>query len=103
MAFLRVAEEMPKFEDIVKDPTGVPVPKKPDASYAVMQMVAHRVDSKTAGAAFKYLQRMSKEFQVAGLKATFRRCPEMVNTPDFAAWMRANKDLVMAANLLGKK
>lgn len=103
VAFLRVAEQLPKFEDIVKDPKGVAVPTRPDASYAAMQMIAHRVDEKTAVAAFQYLSRMSKEFQVAGLRGTFNRVPNVVRSPDFAAWLRDNKQLVMAANLVGKK
>lgn len=102
VAFLRVAEQLPKFEEIVANPDGVEVPKRPDASYAAMQMIAHRVDDKTAKAAFKYLKRMGREFQVAGLRGTFNRCPALVRTPDFATWLRENKDLVMAANLLGK-
>lgn len=102
VAFLRVAEQLPKFEDIVANPGTVEVPKRPDANYAAMQMIAHRVDDKTAKAAFTYLKRMGREFQVAGLRGTFNRCPNLVRTPDFAAWLRDNKELVMAANLLGK-
>jgi len=102
VAFLRVTEQLPKFEEIVANPTGTEVPKRPDASYAAMQMIAHRVDDKTAKAAFTYLKRMGREFQVAGLRGTFNRCPNLVRTPDFAAWLRDNKELVMAANLLGK-
>lgn len=102
VAFLRVAEQLPKFEDIVADPTKVPVPNRPDASYAAMQMIAHRIDDKTARAAFTYLKRMGREFQVAGLRGTFNRVPALVRAPDFASWLRDNKDLVMASNLLGK-
>jgi len=100
VAFLRVAEELPKWEDIIAAPEKVSVPSKPDATYAVMQMVAHRVDSMSAKPAFTYLRRLGKEFQVAGLKAVLRRCPQMIQTPDFASWLRENKDLVMAANML---
>lgn len=103
VAFLRVAEQLPKFEEIVKDPKNTPVPTRPDASYAAMQMIAHRVDEKTAVAAFTYLSRMQKEFQVAGLRGTFNRVPNVVRSPEFAGWLRDNKQLVMAANLIGKK
>jgi hypothetical protein len=105
VAFLRVAEQLPKFEEIVADPKTCRLPEngRPDAQYATMQMIAHRVDKKTAVSAFQYLKRMPKEFQVSGLKATLRRCAEMVQTPDFAQWLRDNKDLVMAANVLEKK
>ncbi len=102
VAFLRVAEQLPSFEDIIANPTGTTVPTRPDASYAAMQMIAHRIDEKSAQPAFKYLKRMGKEFQVAGLRATFNRCPQLVRTTEFSTWLRDNKDLVMAANLLGK-
>jgi hypothetical protein len=105
IAFLRVAEELPKYEEIVANPEKCRLPEKgrPDAQYATMQMIAHRVDEKTAGKAFTYLLRMPKEFQVSGLKATLRRIPAMVQTPDFAKWLRENKELVMAANVLERK
>lgn len=102
-AFLRVAEQLPSFEDIVAQPEKTPVPERPDAAYAAMQMIAHRVDGKTAGPAFKYLKRMGKEFQVAGLKSTLKRCPQLVQTPEFVVWIKENKDLVMAANLMDRK
>jgi hypothetical protein len=100
VAFLRVAEQLPKYEEIVADPTKVKLPERPDASYAAMQMIAHRVDEKTARQAFTYLRRMPKEFQVAGLRGVFNRCPSLVQTPDFASWLRENKDLVLASNLM---
>lgn len=100
VSFLRVAEQIPDFDDIVANPDKVPVPERMDAQYAVMQMLAHRVSELTSIAVFRYLKRMGKEFQVAGLKSGLRRCPNMVNTPDFHEWLRNNKDLVMAANVL---
>ena len=99
-AFLRVVDEQPKFEDIVAAPASIPVPTRPDASYAVMQMLAARVDGPTAAPVFQYLQRMGKEFQIAGLKATVRRSPVLMQTAEFGSWIRANKDIVLAANLI---
>ena len=104
VAFLRVAEELPKWEDIVASPDKVKIPEnRIDATYAAMQMVAHRVDAATAKPAFVFLKRLGKEFQVAGLKAVLRRCPQMIQTPDFASWIRENKDLVLAANILEQR
>lgn len=103
VAFLRVAEQLPSFEAICKDPKKVPVPDRPDASYATMQLVAHRVDAKTVKPAFTYLQRMGKEFQVAGLKAVLRRVPEIAQTPDFAQWIKDNTQLVVNASIIDRK
>lgn len=102
VSFLRVAEQLPSFEEIVAAPNKAPLPTRPDASYAAMQMIAHRVDEKSAEAAFQYLKRMGKEFQVAGLKATVRRSPVLMQTTEFVSWIRENKDIVLAANLINK-
>jgi hypothetical protein len=104
VSFLRVAESMPTFEEIVANPEKVKVPEKSDAGYAVMQMLAHRVSSETVSPVFAYLTRMGREFQVAGLRSAFRRCPELMKSKDFAEWLREkkNRDLVIAANLLDK-
>lgn len=104
VAFLRVAQEIPSFEDIVKNPTKCRLPDvdRPDAQYATMQMIAHRCSKDTAKPAFEYLQRMPKEFQVSGLKAALTRCADLVHSKGFASWLRENRDLVMNANLLDR-
>lgn len=102
VAFLRVVEQLPTFDEIVARPKKCRLPEKdrPDAQYATMQMVAHRVTDDTATPAFEYLKRMPKEFQVAGLKATLRRCPAILRSKDFTAWVKDNKELLIAANLI---
>ena len=101
-SYLRVVEELPEFDEIVNDPKGCKLPDRdrPDAQFATMQMIAHRVDGDTAAPAFNYLKRMPDEFQVAGLKATLKRQPQVLNNKDFAKWIKDNKSLVVNANLL---
>lgn len=101
-SFLRVVEQLPTFDEIVADPGGCKLPERdrPDAQFATMQMIAHRVDGDTAAPAFNYLKRMPQEFQVAGLKATLKRQPQVLNNKDFALWVRDNKALIVNANLL---
>jgi len=102
VAFLRVAESLPDFDEIVANPKKCPVPDedRPDAQYATMQMVAHRADGDTAAPAFTYLQRMPREFQVAGLQSVLRKTPEVVQSKGFTDWLRKNKELVANANML---
>jgi len=101
-SFLRVVEQLPTFDEIVADPKGCKLPEtdRPDAQFATMQMIAHRVDGGTAAPAFNYLKRMPEEFQVAGLKATLKRQPQVLNNQDFAKWVKENKALIVNANLL---
>jgi hypothetical protein len=103
VAFLRVAEQLPTYEDIVRDPKKTPVPTRPDANYATMQLVAHRIDPKTMKSAFIYLQRMGKEFQVAALKTIMRRLPDIVQNAEFVTWIKDNKDLVISAQIIDRK
>jgi hypothetical protein len=104
VAFLRVAQQIPSFEDIVKDPKKCKLPEsdRPDAQYATMQMISYRCDKDTAKPAFEYLKRLPKEFQAAGLKAALTRCGSLVQSKGFAEWLKENKDLVMNANLLDR-
>lgn len=101
-SFLRVVEQLPTFDEIVANPKGCKLPEsdRPDAQFATMQMIAHRVEGDTAAPAFNYLKRMPQEFQVAGLKATLKRQPQVLNNQDFAKWVKENKALIVNANLL---
>lgn len=103
VAFMRVVDELPEYAQIVRDPHGTKIPKidRPDALYAVMQMVAHMVTPDTAAQAFTYITRLPKEFQIAGLKAAMRKSPHILTSKDFAVWCRDNQDLIKSANLLG--
>lgn len=102
VSFLRVAQEVPDYDDIVKDPEGCKLPPKdrPDAQYATMQMVAHCMDGRTAPEAMTYLGRMPQEFQVAGLKGALRQHPQIANSKQFSQWMMENKELMVNANMM---
>lgn len=101
VAHLRVIESLPKYSEIVSDPKGAKLPgDRPDACYAIMQIIAHNVSGETAKPAFEYLRRMGKEFQAAGLRSSIRRCPQIVQQKEFAEWLRENRHLLEAANLI---
>lgn len=103
VAHLRVHDELPTYTQIVKDPMGTKVPERPDAVYATVRMVAHNVDKDTALRAFQYLGRLPAEFQATALRHACRRTPQIVQHPEFAVWLRGNKKLLEAANLLDRK
>ncbi len=106
LSFMRVVNELPDFDDIVRNPLKCKVPAKdrPDAQFATTQMIAHRVDGDSASAAFDYLKRLPREFQVSGIKAAMRKTgPGLVQSKKFAGWLRSNQDLLIAANLLDPK
>lgn len=98
MAYIRMADELPSFEEICKDPEGTHVPSsgKMDAIYAISQTCAYRVTKETALPVFKYITRFPEENQIATLKTATARNPEIVSNPDFYKWIQKNQKLLMA-------
>lgn len=103
IAHLRVVDELPSYAQIVAEPKKTKVPERPDAMYATMRMISHNIDGATAMQAFEYLSRMPAEFQASALRHSVRRTPQIVQHPQFAAWLRGNKKLLEAANLMDRK
>lgn len=101
-AFVRLENEMPKFEEIVANPLKVKVPKKPDAQMLVVYNLAHRVDAKTLKPVIEYIEKggggegMPKEFAVTFAKATCNRAPELVIDPAMRQWATQNASLMAA-------
>lgn len=98
MAFMRVANQLPDFEEIVKQPEKVMVPEAPDAQLAVTQMCAHRISTKNAVDVFKYLLRLPKEFQISALNTSLRKVPSLMSDEIFSKWLTDNSKLVLSAH-----
>ena len=105
VAHLRVVDELPSYQEIVANPkkAKVPAADRPDAVYATVHMVAYNVTPETAMAAFTYLGRLPPEFQATALGHAVKKTPQIVVHPEFAAWLRSNKGLLEAANLIDRK
>ena len=99
MAFLKVANSVPDYEEIIADPTTAPVPDDDNigAQWAVSQMIAYRVTEKEAVKAFKYLLRLPKDFQTSALYSAIVRNPALATNKEFGDWMAENSSLVMTA------
>lgn len=93
-AFVRLGQEMPKFEDIVKDPKKVRVSDKPDANMLICYQLAARIDISTAEPVIEYVERLPKEFAVTFAKTACRRDPKLIGTKAFGNWCRTNASLV---------
>ena len=95
-ATIRLAGEMPPFDEIVAKPTDTKVPTKADACYLLSYQIAHRVCTKTVGAAIKYMERMPKEFAFIFAKAVTLRAPALVTDKAMLDWCTRNSALVSA-------
>lgn len=96
LAFIKLEREMPKYEEIVKDPMKVKVPQKPDAQMLVCYSLAHQVKPKDAAAVVAYMERMPKEFAVTFATTACKKQPMLVAEQAFDKWARQNSSLMAA-------
>lgn len=98
-AMIRLGLELPKYEDLVKNPTSAKVPTKIDAQMLVSYSLAARVSAKDAGPVLTYIDRMPKEFAVTFARSATNRETSLVSTPAFMKWIGANSALI---SLMGR-
>ena len=101
--FIKVQREMPKYADIVKNPSGVKVPTKPDAQMLVCYQLAHEIKAKDAAAVVEYVERLPKEFAVTFATTACKKSPMLVAEPAFDKWARQNSSLMAAIALSSKR
>jgi len=95
-AWMKLRHETPDWDDILKDPSGIGIPAKPDAQLMTCYECAHRVDTKTAGKAVTFIKRLPAQFAVTFAKAAVRRNYDLINTPAFMDWVAKNASLLNA-------
>lgn len=103
LAFIKLQREMPKYEEIVKSPSTVKVPSKPDAQMLVCYSLAHQIKPKDAAAVVEYMERMPKEFAVTFATTACKKQPLLVAEQAFDKWARQNSSLMAAIALSTKQ
>lgn len=93
-SFVILEREMPKFEDIVRNPMSERTPTKPDACMLVSFNLAHRVDMDTIDAVVKYINRLPKEFGVTFGRSAVAKTPKLVSSKGMMEWVKQNATLM---------
>jgi hypothetical protein len=91
LAFYRTWKELPSRDEIYLNPTGVPVPEKPDVLFALMGSLAYGANPTNMEAMVKYLNRCPKEFSVLCMKDAMLRDPKIKASKAFLTWALANR------------
>ena len=96
MTFVSVADSLPSWEDIVKNPQVAQVPDSPVALCMLAFSAVQRVERDTIGKFFTYLKRTPKELQsvfcLTGMKNDDKKKLFLTSQP-FVDWMRENQYL----------
>lgn len=97
--FLKVIDELPTIEEILKDPSGAKAPKELAAAYAASQMCVHFAKPENIDKLWTYAERMPKELQVSTAKSLLDKgAGVLLNSQALNKWIMANKTLIHASN-----
>jgi hypothetical protein len=96
MAYVAVADSLPTWESIIKDPEGAIVPNSPAALCLLAFSAVQKIDRQTIGKFFEYLKRTPKELQsvfcLSGMKDDEKK-KLFFTSQSFVDWMRTNQYL----------
>lgn len=87
LVFLELQDSLPTFESTLKNPTGIDL--KPDLSirWALMGMIAHRIDTSTVVPCTQFLDRFPDELRVVAIREIRLRHPKLLaESKDFSSW-----------------
>lgn len=98
-AFLKVADELPTFDEIMADPAKAKCPTNLSAAYAASQLCVHYAEPTTIDKLWIYNERMPKELQVTTAKSLIQKgAGILLNSKALTKWISANKALINASN-----
>lgn len=81
---------LPTYDDIVKNPEKVDVPKEMSTLYALSGSIGAQTKKETVTEVMKFVDRMPKEFQLRTFNDFTKREPALVTVPAVRAWLLAN-------------
>ena len=101
---MTMAVNLPQLDQIVADPKGTPVMKKPDEAYACLMMVAMRAKVEQKDQVVEYITRYDPNFALVGIAALLDRDVEFSNK-GIGQWVRDNATLTakLSRHLRGRK
>lgn len=87
LTYLELQKDLPTFEAIVANPTGIPVKQDLSIRWALMGMVCHKVTEKTLSQVITFIKRFTDDLQVVAMRELVQRHPELKTAKEFNAWV----------------
>lgn len=103
LSFYKFQLDLPSYESIVKDPSGVEVPTKADMQMLIAYELAGKVQREDIGPVLQYIERLPRDFAITFTKSLMRRdAKSYLNTPAMSAWIARHAYLVSIIGSLTK-
>lgn len=94
-AFMNVWRDLPKIEDIMKNPGRAKKPETPDGKYAISTSLAeHTEGKKEFETIYEYITQFDMEYQVVYIRDCVRRDKPIENSKKFVEWSVKNADVL---------
>lgn len=85
ISFTQAFNDLPKFEDILKEQAKVAIPSKPAFRYLLISMLVNKItDSSHIEPVSDYIKRMNQEYQFIFVKILWSKHPELVKHPSIS-------------------
>jgi hypothetical protein len=95
--FTKVYESLPNIKQILKDPTGTPVPVDSATRWAAVSHAMEKVDDDTFGLISQYIERFPMEFRLLFFRFLLKQKPEVRQHPEFRRSMSEMSKYLHAA------
>lgn len=94
---IRIGNELPTHEAIVKDPKGCVVPDRVEARFIMANMLAHHTVPENVSPIMTYVRRLDMEMQVLYVTAIASRSAGLLRNTGVVEWIASNSELLTAA------
>ena len=88
--FTRIYKNLPKIQDIIRDPKEVPVSDEPSVLYALTGAISNHFNKDNAEVLTTFISRLPPEFGVVTFKDIRKRKPEITQLPCVRKWISSN-------------
>lgn len=89
-SFCEVFKDLPTLREIEKDPAGVRINTEPSVQHALVGMISQYMNKHNAEAMMIFLNRLSIDFQVIGLRSILSRDVSMKDLEPVKEWVKLN-------------
>lgn len=93
--FLRLHRSLVPLDQIIRDPSGAPVPGEPAMLYAVAAGLARKATMGNFAAVTTYSRRMPAEFDTVVVSDAVRRDDTLKQAPGYTDWAIRHQDVVL--------
>jgi hypothetical protein len=94
---IRMGQELPSIEDVVKDPLRCPVPTKVDGKRLMAYRVAAKTKEKNSKQVLAYMSRFEKEFQIIFVRLAMNTTFDLLFDKNFSVWFEQPENAALVA------